>query len=494
VERYILAIDQGTTRTKSALFDERGQLRGFGSAELNRSYPRPGWVEQDPSQIWKSILLTTRTAMRRARCRPKQIAGVGLDNQGETVVAWDKESGRPIYNAIVWQCRRTDGICEHLKAREGLAREVRSKTGLVVDPYFSATKIQWLTDNVKNARRLARSHKLLFGTSDAWLIWKMTGARYLITDFATASRTMLFNIHKMKWDEDLVQLFKLPEECLPDLVQNSGRLAYTDPDSFLSIQAPISGLIVDQQAALFGHGCFKQGELKNTYGTGCFTLMNTGSTPKLSQHGLLTTVAWVLNGIRTYALDGGVYTAGSAIDWLVNGLRIIRTPAESDELASSIPTNEGVFFVPAFVGLAAPYWDPLARGTIVGMTDRTNRASIVRATLESIAYQVDGVLRCMEADSRLPVRKLRVDGGPTANEFLMQFQADISDVPVEVPEMSEVTARGTALLAGLGVDFWDEASELITSARKITYKPRMRSGERARLLSGWRNAVARSRR
>jgi len=494
VERYILAIDQGTTRTKSALFDERGQLRGFGSAEVGRSYPQPGWVEQDPFQIWESILLATRSAMRRARCRPEQIAGVGFDNQGETVLAWNKETGRPIYNAIVWQCRRTNAVCERLRAREGLEREIRSKTGLIIDPYFSATKLRWLIDNVQKAKRLAKSRKLVLGTSDAWLIRKMAGARYLITDFATASRTMLLNIHKLQWDEDLLQLFKLPDECLPDLIENSGQLAYTDPVSFLGIQAPISGLIVDQQAALFGQGCFKEGELKNTYGTGCFTLMNTGSTPKFSHHRLLTTVAWVLNGTVTYALDGGVYTAGSAIDWLVNGLGIIRTPADSEKLASSIPSNEGVFFVPAFVGLAAPYWDPLARGTIVGMTNRTTRATIARATLESIAYQVENVLRCLEADSRLPVQRLRVDGGPTANRFLMQFQADISNVLVEVPEIREVTARGTALLAAAGVGFWDDATKIIASARKTIYKPSMRSSERVRLLSGWRKAVARSRR
>jgi glycerol kinase len=305
---------------------------------------------------------------------------------------------------------------------------------------------------------------------------------------------MLLNIHKMKWDEHMLQLFGLPEECLPHLVENSGQLAYTDPDSFLGIQAPISGLIVDQQASLFGHGCLRKGELKNTYGTGCFALLNIGNRPKLSQHGLLTTVGWVLDGERTYALDGGVYTGGSAIDWLRDGLGIIRTPTETDQLASSIPNNEGTYFVPAFVGLAAPYWDSSARGTIVGMTDRTSRASIARATLESIAYQVEGILDCMEADSRLPVRKLRVDGGPTANRFLMQFQADISNVPVEVPEDSEVTVRGTALLAGLGARFWDDISGLVASTRRIVYKPRMHSSERARLLVGWRRAVARSRR
>jgi glycerol kinase len=494
VKKYILAIDQGTTRTKSAIFDKRGQLRGFGSVEVSRSYPRPGWVEQDPTGMWKSILLATRAAMRRAECQPEEIAGVGLDNQGETVVAWNRITGQPIYNAIVWQCRRTAENCERLKNQPGLAREIRSKTGLVIDPYFSATKLRWLIDNVRNARRLSSSRELCLATSDAWLTWKMTGTRYMITDPATASRTMLFNIHRMEWDDDLLELFKIPPESLPDVAENSGQLAYTDPDAFLGIQAPISGLIVDQQAALFGHGCFKQGELKNTYGTGCFMLMNTGHRTKLSHHGLLTTVAWTLKGTTTFALDGGVYTAGSAIDWLVNKLRVVRTPAETDRLASSIPSNEEVFFVPAFVGLAAPYWDPQARGTIVGMTDRTTRANLARATLESIAYQVEGVLRCMEADSKLRVPKLRVDGGPTANRFLMQFQADITGVPVEVPEFSEVTAKGTAMLAGLGVDFWEDISEVIASTKKNIYKPKMLSDERGRLLSGWKRAVALSRR
>jgi len=492
-ERYVLAIDQGTTRTKAALFDEEGKVRGFGSVEVKRTFPRPTWVEQNPDQIWNSILTAVRTAMRNAGCRPKQIVGVGLDNQGETVVAWNKESGTPLYNAILWQCRRTNEICERLKNRDGLPEEIRRKTGLVIDPYFSATKLRWIIDNVRHAKRLAETGKLLLGTSDTWLLSKMTGRRHLVTDFATASRTMLFNIHRMKWDEDLLRTFKVPAESLADIVPNSGALAYTDPECFLGIDAPISGLIVDQQAALFGQGCFKHGEMKTTYGTGCFMLMNIGRTPKLSAHGLLTTVAWVVNGVRNYALDGGVYVAGSAIDWLAKGLGIIRDPRESDELASSISSNEGVFFVPAFVGLAAPYWDSSARGLIVGITDRTSTSSIVRATLESIAYQVDEVLRCMEADSDLVVRKLIVDGGPTSNRFLMQFQANISGIPVEVPRVSEVTVRGTAFLAGLGVDFWDNVSEFIRTQKRDVYRPKMRSGERTRLLASWKRAVASSR-
>ncbi len=493
MKRFVLAIDQGTTRTKSALFDEHGKLRGFGSAEVRKSYPRSGWVEENPFQLWKSVLATTQAAMRKARCRPRQIIGVGLDNQGETIIGWNKVTSQPVYNAIVWQCRRTSKICQQLKTMPGLSNEIRRKTGLIIDPYFSATKLRWLIDNVSKARRFARSRTLLFGTSDSWLLWKMTGGRYMITDPATASRTMLFNIHRMEWDTDLLDIFKLPEDGLPKVVQNSGQLAYTNPEAFLGIDAPISGLIVDQQAALFGHGCFKKGNLKNTYGTGCFMLMNTGGTPKLSHHGLLTTVAWVLDGARTYALDGGVYTAGSAIDWLVNNLGIVKSPAESNTLASSVTSNEGVFFVPAFVGLAAPYWDSEATGTIVGITDRTNRANIVRATLEAIAYQVDDVLRCMKADSSSAVPRLMVDGGPTGNRFLMQFQADVAGIPVEVPEFTEVTTKGTAMLAGLGIDLWDDAADLIASARKTIYKPKMLPRERELLRTGWRRAVARSR-
>jgi len=492
-KRYVLAIDQGTTRTKAALFDERGQVCGFGSAEVKKFFPKPAWVEQKPDQIWHSLLLSVRTAMRRARCSAKQIVGVGLDNQGETVIAWNKKSGNPVYNAIVWQCRRTDEVCRRLKTRPGLARMIRQKTGLVIDPYFSATKMRWIIDNVKQAKRLADLDELVLGTSDTWIIRKMAARTNPITDFATASRTMLFNIRKMKWDQALLRIFKLSEDSLPDIVPNSGALAQTDPQSFLGIDAPISGLIVDQQAALFGHGCFKQGEMKNTYGTGCFMLMNTGRTPTLSVHGLLTTVAWVVKGVRNYALDGGVYTAGSAIDWLAKGLGIIRNPSESDKLASSLPNNEGIFFVPAFVGLAAPYWDSTARGLIVGITDGTNPAGIVRATLESIAYRVDEVRHCMEADSGLFVRKLMVDGGPTANRFLMQFQANVSGVTVEVPTNSEVTVSGTAFLAGLGVNFWDDVSELIRRQKHEVYRPNMQSNERTRLLASWKRAVARSR-
>ncbi len=491
-DRYILAIDQGTTRTKAVIFDQAGRLRGFGSSPVPRSFPHPGWVEQDPEEIWSSVLSATKRALRSTACSPKQIAAVGIDDQGETVVMWNRRTTRPFYNAIVWQCRRTAAACEKLKAK-GLQPEIRRRTGLILDPYFSATKVRWIMDHVKKAGAEAKRGGAAFGTTDTWVVWKMTRGRHFVTDCATASRTMLFNIHKMSWDSELLRIFGVPDGILADIHPNSGYVGQTDPDAFLGIDAPISGLIVDQQSALFGHGCFGEGDSKNTYGTGCFLLMNTGRTPKTSKNKLLTTVAWVIDGKRNYALDGGVYVAGSAIDWLSRGLGIVEKPEETDQIASSLSSNEGVYFVPAFVGLGAPYWDSYARGTVLGISDGTTRAHIIRATLESIAYQVDEVLRCMQADSELRVRKLRVDGGPTANHFLMQFQADVSGMPVEVPLVSEVTAQGAALLAGMAVDFWDDPAGLIHSRKTRTYRPRMTSSERERLRNEWVKAVSRAR-
>jgi glycerol kinase len=430
--------------------------------------------------------------MKAASCTPKQIAAVGIDDQGETVVMWNKRTSQPAYNGIVWQCRRTASVCKKLKS-EGLEGEVRKRTGLLLDPYFSATKIRWIIDNVKGVKRIVQRGDVLFGTTDTWVVWKMSGHRNFITDYATASRTMLFNIHKMEWDNELLRIFGVPDNTLAETYPNSGDIAHTDPASFLGIDAPISGVIVDQQSALFGHGCFGKGDSKNTYGTGCFMLMNTGNHPILSQNRLLTTVAWVIGGKRTYALDGGVYVAGSAIDWLVRGLGAVDSAERTSAIANSISQNDGVFFVPAFVGLAAPYWDSYARGTIVGISNGTTRAHIVRATLEAIAYRVNEILGCMAADSNLRVKTLRVDGGPTANQFLMQFQADISGIPVEVPQVSEVTAQGAAFLAGLGIDFWDDLTELLKSRKINLYKPRMRESQRRQLMSDWKRAVARSR-
>lgn len=491
-DRYILAIDQGTTKTKAVLFDRLGRVRGFGSSPVPRTFPHPGWVEQNPKTIWSSVLVATKQAMRSASCSPKQIAAVGVDDQGESVIMWNKRTSHPIYNGIVWQCRRTAEACEKLKKR-GVEREVRRRTGLLLDPYFSATKIRWIIDEAKNAKRIVKRGDALFGTTDTWVVWNMSGHRDFITDCATASRTMLFNIHKMSWDNELLRIFGVPDDILAEVHQNSGDIAHTDPASFLGVDAPISGVIVDQQSALFGHGCFNKGDSKNTYGTGCFMLMNTGNKPSFSKNKLLTTVGWVVDGKRSYALDGGVYVAGSAIDWLVRGLRAVNKPEETSGVASSIHGNDGVYFVPAFVGLAAPYWDSYARGTVVGISDGTTRAHFVRATLEAIAYQVNEVLGCMEADSNLKVKKLRVDGGPTANRFLMQFQADICGIRVEVPQVSEVTAQGVAFLAGLGVDFWDGLADLPTSRNAKLYLPKMRERERRQLMSDWKRAVSRAR-
>jgi glycerol kinase len=490
-QKYILAIDQGTTRTKAAIFDRKAQLKGIGYSPVPRSFPQPGWVEQDPETIWKSVLFAVRKAMRAASCSAREIAGVGIDNQGESVVMWNRHNDHPLYNSIVWQCRRTASECERLK-KEGFERAIRQRTGLLIDPYFSSTKIKWLLDHVARARKLVHSGDALFGTTDTWIVWKMTAGKYFVTDCSTASRTSLLNLHRMEWDDELLQIFHIPKGYLAEIHENSGTLAHTDPSKFIDIDAPISGLIVDQQSALFGHGCFREGELKNTYGTGCFLLMNTGPKPKFSKNNLLTTVAWTLNGKRSYALDGGVYVAGSAIDWLVRELGVITNPAQTNKIATSIPGNDDVYFVPAFVGLAAPYWDSYARGTIVGLTDRTTNAHIVRATLESIAYQVDDVLSCMEADAGSKVTKLRADGGPTANEFLMQFQADISGIPLEVPQ-TEVTALGAALLAGLGVDFWSDLSEVIRLRKTKLYKPKMKVAERNRLRRRWEKAVKKAR-
>jgi glycerol kinase len=417
---------------------------------------------------------------------------VGIADQGETVVAWNRRTGKPLHNAIVWQCRRTASECEKLK-EAGYEPEIRKKTGLLIDPYFSATKIRWILDNVTQADQPVRNGDAVFGTTDTWLVWRMSNGRDFVTDYSTASRTMLFNIHKMEWDNELLGIFRVPDSILAEPHSNSGDIAHTDPKAFLGIDAPITGMIVDQQGALFGHGCYREGDSKNTYGTGCFMLMNTGASPKASANNLLTTVAWVIDGQRTYALDGGVYVAGSAIDWLIRGLELIRKPEETSELAYSIPSNEGVFFVPAFVGLAAPYWDSYARGTIVGITDCTTRAHIVRSTLESIAFQVNEVLRCMEADSGLKTDRLRVDGGPTANPFLMQFQADVSGVAVEVPQVSEVTAQGAAFLAGLGVGLWENPNELVGRGKIRAYKPTMSDEKRAQLVHQWRRAVERAR-
>ena len=489
--KFVLGIDQGTTRTKSVVFDREGKQVALGVQEVERLFPRPGWVEQDPRSIWRA----TETSLREALAgvvSASDIETIGIADQGETVIVWDSETGKPLYNAILWQCRRTAPICEHLK-EQGYDDKIREKTGLLIDPYFSGTKLRWILDNVDGARALAEEGRALFGTTDTWLIWNLTRGRVFATDYATASRTMMLNIHSLEWDTEILDWLDIPEAMLPRLVNNSGVVGYTDPMRFEGHEVPIAGVIVDQQGALFGHRCFQPGEVKNSYGTGSFTLMNTGRQPKVSDHGLLTTVAWVLDGGRNYALDGGVYISGGAVQWLKDGLGIISEPSDTERMAQSVEDNGGVYFVPAFVGLAAPYWDPYARGIIVGITGGVKREHIVRAALEAIAYRTKDVVECMEADSKNRIDTLKVDGGPSANGFLMQFQADILGIDVAVPEVSEVTALGAAYLAGLGSDYWEGLDELMSLKRKENiFKPRMTESKREALFKDWKRAVGRA--
>lgn len=491
MSKYVLGIDQGTTRTKSVVFDKEGTQVALGVQEVERLFPRPGWVEQDPRTIW----IATKKSMREAfsgEASASDIEAIGVADQGETVIVWDSETGKPLHNAILWQCRRTTQMCEELKA-QGLEDMIREKTGLLIDPYFSATKLRWILDNVDGVRKMAEEGRALFGTTDTWLIWNLTRGRVFATDFATASRTMMLNIHSLQWDREILDWLDIPETMLPDLVNNSGVVGYTDPKEFEGYEVPISGVIVDQQGALFGHRCFDPGETKNTYGTGCFTLTNTGSRPKVSNHGLLTTVAWVLAGGATYALDGGVFVAGGAVQWLKDGLGIISEASDSERMAESVEDNRGVYFVPAFVGLAAPYWDPYARGVIVGITEGVKREHIARAALEAMAYRTREIIECMEADSESRVTTLKVDGGPSVNSFLMQFQADILGIPVSVPDISEVTALGAAYLSGLAVDYWKDLGDLKALDRnECVYKPKMGEAHREALFKDWKRAVKRA--
>ena len=490
--KYVLGIDQGTTQTKSVLFDGEGKQVALGVEEVRKTFPRPGWVEQDPEAIWTATKKSTETAISRSGLSASDIAAVGIADQGETVIVWDSETGKPLHEAILWQCRRTSAMCEELKS-EGYEEKIREKTGLLLDPYFSATKLRWILDNVEGARGLAEDGRALFGTTDTWLIWKLTRGLVFVTDYATASRTMMLNIHTLRWDKEVLDWLDIPEAMLPRLVDNSAVVGYTEPREFHGQEIPIAGVIVDQQGALFGHNCFEPGETKNTYGTGCFTLMNTGGNSKASDHGLLTTIAWVLGGKASYALDGGVYVAGGAVQWLRDGLGIISDPSETEGMALSVEDSGGVYFVPAFVGLAAPYWDPYARGAILGITEGVKREHIVRAALEAMAYRTREVIECLEADSDSDIESLKVDGGPTANSFLMQFQADILGIPVSVPDVSEMTALGAAYLAGLAVDLWDGLDELKGLARSSTiYRPRLDQADREERFSGWKRAVQRA--
>lgn len=488
MDKYIMALDLGTTSCRCIIFDKNGRICSAAQKEFTQYFPQPGWVEHDAEEIWATQTGLMYEAMSKIDITINEIAGIGITNQRETTVLWDKETGRPVHKAIVWQCRRTAGYCDELK-RLGMAEFFRSKTGLVLDAYFSATKLRWLLDNVIGARERAEKGKLLFGTVDSWIIWKLTGGKVHVTDYSNASRTMLFNIHTLKWDEEILRVLKIPQQILPEVKPSSHVYGYTDSKLF-GREVPIAGAGGDQQCALFGQTCFERGEVKNTYGTGGFMLMNTGTAPINSHNGLVTTIAWGVDDKVEYALEGSIFVAGAAVQWLRDELGLIRYAAESEVLAKSVPDANGCYVVPAFVGLGAPYWDQYARGAIVGLTRGVNRNHVVRATLESIAYQVNDVLMAMQEDSGMPITSLRVDGGACDNDFLMQFQADILNTSVVRPYCIETTAMGAAYLAGLAVGYWRSKEEILANhVIAAEFKPQMGQAKRESLLQGWHNAV-----
>lgn len=488
MDKYIMALDLGTTSCRCIIFDKNGRICSAAQKEFTQYFPQPGWVEHDAEEIWATQTGLMYEAMSKIDITINEIAGIGITNQRETTVLWDKETGRPVHKAIVWQCRRTAGYCDELK-NLGMAEFFRSKTGLVLDAYFSATKLRWLLDNAAGARERAEKGELLFGTVDSWIIWKLTGGKVHVTDYSNASRTMLFNIHTLKWDEEILRVLKIPQQILPEVKPSSHVYGYTDSKLF-GREVPIAGAGGDQQCALFGQTCFERGEVKNTYGTGGFMLMNTGTSPVNSHNGLVTTIAWGVDDKVEYALEGSIFVAGAAVQWLRDELGLIRDAAESEVLAKSAPDANGCYVVPAFVGLGAPYWDQYARGAIVGLTRGVNRNHIVRATLESIAYQVNDVLMAMQEDSGMPITSLRVDGGACDNDFLMQFQADILNTSVVRPYCIETTAMGAAYLAGLAVGYWRSKEEILANhVIAAEFKPQMGQAKRENLLQGWHNAV-----
>lgn len=488
-KKYILALDQGTTSSRAILFDRQGGIVSVAQKEFPQLFPRPGWVEHDPEAIWSSQLAVARKAIRQAGAKAAEIAGIGITNQRETTVVWDRETGKPVCNAIVWQDRRTAEACDRLKA-DKLGPLIRRRTGLVIDAYFSGTKLQWILKHVKGARALARRGRLAFGTVDAWLIWKLTGGRSHVTDATNASRTMLCNIRAGQWDAKLLEILDIPRSALPEIRSSSEVCGET---RLLGGSIPIAGVAGDQHAALFGQVCAKPGMAKNTYGTGCFMLMNTGDKPVPSKNNLLTTVAWKIGDRTEYALEGSVFIGGAAVQWLRDGLGIIKSSSEVEALARSVEDNGGVHLVPAFAGLGAPHWDPYARGAIHGLTRGSTAAHIARAALEGIAFQVNDVLKAMRADAGLNLRELRVDGGACANNLLMQFQADLLGVPVVRSRVQETTALGAAYLAGLAVGFWESRAEIGRQWRADrTFKPAMKPAQRRRLVAGWEKALERS--
>ena len=490
--KYIMALDSGTTSNRCILFDEHGQICSVAQKEFVQHFPKPGWVEHDAGEIWSTQLSVAREAMNQIEATAEDIAAIGITNQRETTIVWDKNTGQPVYHAIVWQCRRTAEYCDSLKEK-GLEEKFRQKTGLVIDAYFSATKVKWILDNVEGARERAERGELLFGTVETWLIWKLTRGAVHVTDYSNASRTMMFNINTLEWDDEILEELGIPKCMLPQVKESSEIYGETDP-AFFGGRIPVAGAAGDQQAALFGQACFEKGETKNTYGTGGFLLMNAGDKPVFSDNGLVTTIGWGLNGKVTYVLEGSVFVAGAAIQWLRDELHLVDSASDTEYFAGKVPDANGCYVVPAFTGLGAPYWDQYARGTIVGLTRGVNKYHIVRATLESLAYQVNDVLEAMKEDAGSEIAVLRVDGGASANNLLLQIQADISNVAVERPECIETTALGAAYLAGLAVGFW-ESREAVLESRKVDriFQTEIDEEKRGTMLKGWRAAVGCSR-
>lgn len=489
MEKFIMALDQGTTSSRAILFDKKGNVAHVAQREFTQHFPKSGWVEHNPSEIWSSILTVIATVLSENNIQPSQIEGVGITNQRETTVVWDKHTGEPVYNAIVWQSRQTAEICEQLK-EAGYDDLVREKTGLLIDAYFSGTKVKWILDNVEGAREKAENGDLLFGTIDTWVIWKLTEGAVHVTDYSNASRTLMYNIYDLKWDEELLDILTVPASMLPEVRPSSEVYGEIAEKHFFGETVPISGIAGDQQAALFGQACYEKGMVKNTYGTGCFMLMNTGEEAVRSKHGLLTTIAWGVDGKVEYALEGSIFVAGSAVQWLRDGLRMFKNSADSEGYATKVENTDGVYVVPAFVGLGTPYWDSDVRGAVFGITRGTSKEHFVRATLESLAYQTRDVLDAMQSDSGIDLTTLRVDGGAVMNDFLMQFQSDILNVPVDRPAVNETTALGAAYLAGLAVGFW-ESKEQVKEHWNLDkkFEPNMEEVTRDQLFSGWHKAV-----
>ncbi|ATD54151.1 glycerol kinase GlpK [Clostridium chauvoei] len=492
MKKYIVALDQGTTSSRAIIFDNEQNILGVSQKEITQIYPKEGWVEHNPMEIWASQYGVLQEVMAKTNISQEEIAAIGITNQRETTIVWDKNTGEPVYNAIVWQCRRTAGICDKLKEQEGLSEYVKEATGLIIDAYFSGTKIKWILDNVEGAREKAERGELLFGTVDTWLVWKLTGGKVHITDYTNASRTMLYNINELKWDEKILETLGIPKSMLPEVRNCSEVYGYTNLGGKGGYRVPIAGIAGDQQAALFGQACFEKGSAKNTYGTGCFLLMNTGEEKVTSKNGLLTTIAIGIDGKVQYALEGSVFVGGAVVQWIRDELKLVTDAQDTEYFANKVENNGGVYIVPAFVGLGAPHWDMYARGAIFGLTRGSNRNHIIRAALEAIAYQSKDVLHAMEEDAGYKIESLKVDGGASKNAFLMQFQSDIINTEVTRPIITETTALGAAYLAGLAVGYWKDKEQISKSWYvSQSFKPSIEEEERKKLYAGWKKAVSR---